>query len=44
MPVEGSERGAAVSQARLSDVGHWAQLEAQDRFVVEVRRFLTEFA
>ena len=44
VPVEGSRRAAAeMSHARLvtiPDCGHWAQLEAHDRFTEEVRAFL----
>ncbi len=46
VPPEGSVRAAAaMPQARIvlvPDCGHWAQLEAHDRFVAEVRGFLDE--
>lgn len=44
VPIEGSRRAAAaMPDARLvvvPDTGHWAQVEAHDRFVAEVRDFL----
>ena len=43
---EGSKRAAArMPRARLvmlPDCGHWAQLEAHDVFLAEVRRFLAQ--
>ncbi|SDE50617.1 alpha/beta fold hydrolase [Auraticoccus monumenti] len=48
VPVEGSRSAVRrMPHARLvelPDVGHWAQLEAHERFVHEVRRFLAELA
>ncbi|GAA1462875.1 alpha/beta hydrolase [Nocardiopsis exhalans] len=46
VPLEGSRRAVRVMpNARLvtvADCGHWAQLEAHERFVEEVRSFLSD--
>lgn len=46
VPVEGSrsavQRMPRARLVELPDVGHWAQLEAHERFVQEVGRFLAE--
>ena len=44
-PDDSRRAAARMPQARLvlvPDCGHWAQLEAHDRFLAEVEQFLAE--
>jgi len=48
VPQEGSRRAASLMPnahfVAVPDCGHWAQLEAHDRFLAELHTFLTEQA